>query len=30
VYESARFGNSADDARQLRNLCEEVESASKE
>jgi protein-glutamine gamma-glutamyltransferase len=29
VYESARFGNSADDARQLRDLCEEVESAAK-
>ncbi|HEY1660062.1 MAG TPA: DUF3488 and transglutaminase-like domain-containing protein [Candidatus Sulfotelmatobacter sp.] len=29
VYESARFGNSAEDARQLRGLCEEVESVSR-
>jgi hypothetical protein len=27
VYESARFGNSADDARQLPRLCGEVEAA---
>jgi transglutaminase-like putative cysteine protease len=27
AYESARFGNSADDARKLPELCEEVESA---
>lgn len=29
AYESARFGNSADDARQLPDLCEQVESAAK-
>ncbi len=29
VYESARFGNSADDARRLPKLFEEVESASR-
>jgi protein-glutamine gamma-glutamyltransferase len=29
AYESARFGNSVDDARRLRDLCQEVESATK-